>query len=132
MRYGMIQVLAYALDMGTFMLLMTGFKEHPVLANIAAKGVAGIFAFFVHRHFTFRSSAGSGKAQALRYFTLLGLNIPIASLLFTAGLYLINAPAAVKFTSDVACVAITYWISKRFVFNANVEPVGASERPKGI
>jgi putative flippase GtrA len=131
-RYGMIQVIAYALDMGTFVLLMTVVEDYPMPANVIAKLIAGLFAFFAHRHFTFQSTAGSSKTQSLRYFTLLGLNIPIASLLLTAGLYIIDSPVAVKCVSDVACVLITYWISKRFVFKAQAKSAPLSEGSKGI
>jgi putative flippase GtrA len=131
-RYGAIQLLAYALDMGTFLLLISLFKDEPVLANIAGKGVAGVFAFFLHRHFTFQSNRGSGKAQALSYFLLLAINIPIASALFSAGLYLVDSPATVKFVSDVACVVVTYWISKLFVFHSNGHTSAPSDRAKGV
>lgn len=117
-RYGAIQVLAYALDMGTFLLLLSVFNDQAVLANIAGKGVAGVFAFFLHRHFTFQSTGSSGKAQALRYFSLLAINIPVASALLGIGLFFVDNPTAVKFASDVVCVLMTYWISKLFVFRS--------------
>ncbi|WP_053146224.1 GtrA family protein [Pseudomonas sp. P97.38] len=128
-RYGAIQLLAYALDMGTFLLLLVFFRDEPVLANIAGKGVAGLFAFFLHRHFTFKSNQGNGKAQALSYFALLAVNIPLASALLSAGLYVVDHPSAVKFVADVACVFVTYWISKWFVFTAKTP---ASERPNRV
>ncbi|KAA0986942.1 GtrA family protein [Pseudomonas sp. ANT_J12] len=131
-RYGAIQLLAYALDMGTFLLLISLFKDQPVLANIAGKGVAGVFAFFLHRYFTFQSTRGSGKAQALSYFSLLAINIPVASALFSAGLYFVNSPTPVKFVSDVACVVVTYWISKLFVFSSDAHTSAASDRTKGV
>lgn len=121
-KYGVIQLLAYGLDMGVFLLLVLLFKDEPILANIAGKLIAGVFAFFLHRHFTFKSTHGSGKAQALRYFTLLAINVPVSSMVFTAGLYFINSPAPVKFASDVACVFLTYWISKLFVFHQATKP----------
>lgn len=118
-RYVAIQVLAYALDMGIFVLLLSLFSGQGVLANIIGKGVAGVFAFFVHRHFTFQSTGYSGKAQMLRYFTLLGINIPLASALLGVGLHFFDNPTAMKFASDVICVLMTYWISKNFVFHSN-------------
>lgn len=131
-RYGVIQLLAYVLDMGSFLLLMSLFKEEPVLANILSKGVAGVFAFFLHRYFTFQSTGGSGKAQALRYFSLLAINIPVASVLFSAGLYFVNSPTPVKFVSDVACVVVTYWISKLFVFHSDARKSAPSDRTEGV
>ncbi|UQI29299.1 GtrA family protein [Pseudomonas bijieensis] len=130
-RYGAIQLMAYGLDMGTFLLLMALSKDQPVLANIAGKGVAGVFAFFLHRHFTFQSSHASSKAQAVRYFSLLAINIPLASALFSVGLYFVNSPAAVKFVCDVACVVLTYWISKLFVFHADTRPPVSADRTEG-
>lgn len=130
-RYGAIQLVAYALDMGTFLLLMLLFQDQPVLANIAGKGVAGVFAFFLHRHFTFQSTGGSSKVQAVRYFSLLAINIPLASALFSAGLYFVNSPAPVKFVSDVVCVALTYWISKQFVFHSAARPPVPTDRAEG-
>lgn len=130
-RYGAIQLMAYALDMGTFLLLMALFKDQPVLANIAGKGVAGVFAFFLHRHFTFQSTGVGSKAQAVRYFSLLAINIPAASALFSVGLYFVNSPAPVKFVSDVACVVLTYWISKLFVFHSDTRPPTSADRAEG-
>ena len=130
-RYGAIQLMAYGLDMGIFLLLMVLFNDQPVLANIAGKGAAGVFAFFLHRHFTFQSSHGNSKAQAVRYFSLLAVNIPVASALFSAGLYFVNSPAPVKFVSDVVCVVLTYWISKLFVFHSDTPPPVPVDRAEG-
>lgn len=131
-KYGIIQVLAYALDMGSFLLLSLLLKDQPILANIAGKLIAGIFAFFLHRHFTFRSTSGSGKAQAIRYFSILAINIPVASTLFSAGLYFVNSPTPVKFSSDVACILVTYWISKLFVFNSPPQKPANTDCAKGL
>ena len=130
-RYGLIQLVAYALDMGAFLLLIALFEDQPVLANIAGKGVAGVFAFFLHRHFTFQSAHGSSKAQAVRYFSLLAINIPIASALFSVGLYVVDSPAPVKLVCDVICVALTYWISKLFVFHCATHPPVPADRAEG-
>ena len=130
-RYGAIQLMAYALDMGAFLLLIAFFEGHPVLANIAGKAIAGVFAFFVHRHFTFRSTHGSGKAQAVRYFSLLAINIPVASTLFSVGLYFVDSPGPVKLICDVLCVALTYWISKLFVFHSGTRPPVPADRAEG-
>lgn len=130
-RYGAIQLMAYALDMGAFLLFIALLEGHPVLANIAGKGVAGVFAFFLHRHFTFQATRGSSKAQAVRYFSLLAINIPVASVLFSVGLYVVDSPAPVKFVCDVICVALTYWISKLFVFHCDKHPPVPADRAEG-
>ena len=131
-RYGSIQILAYALDMGTFLILLSLFEGHPVLANIAGKGVAGLFAFFLHRRITFQSTGGSSRVQAVRYFSLLAINVPAASVLLGVGLYFFESPTVMKFVSDVACVLVTYWISKLFVFHSDNHDSALSERKKGL
>lgn len=128
LRYVTIQLLAYALDMGSFVLLTSLFKDDWVFMNIVGKVIAGMFAFFLHRHFTFESTQGSKKTQAVRYFSLLAINIPFSSALFTAGLHVLDAPAAVKFISDVLCVILTYWISKLFVFHRGMADHSSPDR----
>ncbi|MBV6750881.1 GtrA family protein [Pseudomonas chlororaphis] len=128
LRYITIQILAYALDMGSFVLLTSTFKNNWVIMNIAGKMIAGIFAFFLHRHFTFESTQGSKKTQALRYFSLLAINIPFSSALFTIGLHFLDTPTAVKFISDVLCVILTYWISKLFVFHLGTADHSSADR----
>lgn len=92
-------------------------KGEPVLMNVVSKITAGVFAFFLHRYFTFRSTKESKKIQALKYFSVLAINIPCSSAVFTLGLFFFNHPAVVKLLADIVCVAITYWVSKIFVFN---------------
>lgn len=131
-RYGVIQLFAYALDMGVFLLLHYALKDQPFLANVISKGGSGVFSFFLHRHFTFQSTEGSGRVQALRYFAVLSLNIPIASALFAAALYFIDNPALMKFASDLACVALTYWVSKFFIFRTSKKTPSPVDHAKDI
>ena len=117
MRYLLIQVLAYGLDMGGFILLFAHFGIDPLIANMAGKGLAGLFAFVAHRHFTFGVAKTSGKAQqAVRYFTLLALNIPFSALMLSAVLWVIPMAVIAKFVADVVCTFVSYWLSKHFVF----------------
>lgn len=116
-RYILIQILAYGIDMGSFQAALRFTAISPVCANVLAKLAAGLFAFLVHRHYTFQGAdTGSAHQQALKYFTLLGINIPIASGLLALLLQWLPSPTVAKFISDVICIAITYAISKRFVF----------------
>ena len=116
-RYVMVQVVAYGLDMGGFLLLITYATMEPLPANVIGKVLAGLFAFVAHRSFTFGVSGTSGtRQQAIRYFTLLTLNIPLSTLLLGASLWLIPFAVAAKFVADVVLVLLTYWLSKRFIF----------------
>ncbi|TKB26117.1 GtrA family protein [Desulfopila sp. IMCC35006] len=117
-RYIAVQVLAYGLDMGGFLIVFDYFGAGPIIANIVGKIVAGIFAFFVHRSFTFVvSREGRKTRQAAMYFLLLALNVPISSVVLSIVLMAITQPVFAKFIADVIFVIVTYWISKKFVFS---------------
>lgn len=116
-KYIGVQLLAYALDMSSFLLFAFLLDGQHVLANIFSKLFSGVLAFFLHRHFTFESTETSRKTQAVRYFALLTINIPISSGLLSLALAFIAPPAFAKFLSDTACTAITYWISKVAIFH---------------
>lgn len=116
-RYVAIQLLAYGIDMGVFLIVFKSGLTGPIEANALAKLAAGTFAFTAHRNFTFRVGERSSiRHQATRYFLLLILNIPIASIILALLLAWITQPVAAKFIADIVCVALTYGLSKRFVF----------------
>lgn len=116
-RYVAIQLLAYGIDMGLFLIVLHSGIAGPIWANVLAKITAGIFAFIVHRSFTFRVGDNTVMIQqAIRYFTLLALNVPFASGILALLLVWITQPVAAKLVADVACVALTYWLSKHLVF----------------
>ena len=116
-RYVAIQLLAYGIDMGLFLIIFKSGISGPIMANVLAKLAAGIFAFFVHRNFTFRVADSSPlRHQAIRYFVLLALNVPVASAILALLLVWIAEPVAAKFIADIICVALTYGLSKHFIF----------------
>jgi len=116
-RYLAVQVAAYGVDMGGFLLCTGVLGWPPGWANVLAKAAASVFAFACHRGFTFTgASSGSTRAQALRYFAVLALNVPLSSAVLLLLLHWIPVPAAAKFVADVLVLAFTYWVSKRFVF----------------
>ena len=89
----------------------------PIVANVAGKLAAALFAFTLHRRFTFEGAAeGSRRRQGVLYFLLLAANIPLSSAVLAVLLLWIPFPAAAKFASDVICFALTYLVSKHFVF----------------
>jgi putative flippase GtrA len=119
LRYLVVQLMAYVVDMGSFMLLLNLIIIDPITANILSKILAGIFAFILQRKFTFRVEAdGLLQKQAMRYFVILFINIPIASsILFLMLLWTPDAVRA-KLFSDIACVGISYLLSKYFIFSS--------------
>jgi putative flippase GtrA len=117
LRYLLIQVFAYGIDMGIFLLIIHSHLSGPIIANIASKLAAGCFAFVAHRRFTF-NVMGSGLVggQALRYFVVLAVNVPVASVILLFFLLWIPPPVVAKFLSDIVIVSLSYMLSKKFIF----------------
>jgi putative flippase GtrA len=111
-----VTFLAYALDMGTFLLLSHILGGQYIFANICSKLISAVFGYFLHRHFTFRSTEATGSKQAIGYFSLVAVNIPINTGLFSVLLTLVAPSALAKFIADVACLLMNYWISKVAIF----------------
>lgn len=128
LRYVGVQVVAYGIDMGSFLLFLHLAGFGPLTANVLGKLLAGLFAFFAHRAFTFAVPGADRQAsQALRYFLLLALNLPLSSLVLAALLQVIAAEVPAKFLADVVCVCLTYWLSKHYVFTRLGAPAAARE-----
>lgn len=117
LRYVFVQLVAYVLDMGGFILMFEFGDTDPIIANIFGKVTAGLFAFFAHRNVTF-DNAREGKTarQAGLYFLLLAINVPVSSAVFGVLLWIVPQPIAAKLMSDILCVALSYWLSRTYVF----------------
>lgn len=117
-RYVAVQLVAYAIDMGGFLLLVA-LQVAPLPANVVAKIVAGGFAFLVHRGFTF-CVAGTDRSahQLLRYALLLAINVPVATTLLALLLPWLQPPALAKFVADAACVALSFLATRHLVFRS--------------
>lgn len=117
LRYIAVQVVAYGLDMGGFLVALTLFGSGPVIANFFGKVAAGFFAFLAHRYFTFGvTQRGERGRQAAMYFGLLALNIPLSSAALSFVLLFVSYPIIAKLISDAICVFLTYWLSNKYVF----------------
>jgi putative flippase GtrA len=120
LRYLVVQLLAYILDMSTFFVFINYVLIDPIYANILSKSFAGIFAFIVQRKFTFRINQKKlARGQAIRYFFVLVVNIPIASFLLAMTLLFNLEAVFAKLLSDIACVGISYFLSKYFIFSSD-------------
>ena len=117
LRYLSVQLVAYAIDIGVFFLLFAPGLAAPALANVTGKIAAGLFAFFAHRHFTFRLGGRPGRAiEAVRYFALLAVNAPVSSLILLGFLAFIANVTAAKVASDVVAVGLTFALTRWLVF----------------
>ena len=116
-RYVAVQVATYALDMGIFLLLFVLAGWGAVAANVVAKILAGVFAFLVHRYFTFGvARAGKTGRQAVLYAALWALNVPMATGMLAFFLSFGIPAVTAKFAADVVCVGLNYWLSRNYVF----------------
>jgi putative flippase GtrA len=128
LRYLLIQVFAYGIDMGTFLFLLHFDLAGPIFANIGSKLAAGSFAFVAHRRYTFNvTESGFGGRQAVRYFIVLVTNVPVASAMLVFILIWVPLPVVAKFLSDIVMVALSYVLSKKFIFNLQSNPSSNSE-----
>ena len=121
-RYILVQLFAYVLDMGGFVFMFEFGKTDPIVANVFGKIAAGLFAFFAHRNVTFdHAREGKTARQASLYFLLLAINVPVSSAVFGVLLWIVTQPILAKMISDVLCVAVSYWLSRRYVFAKSVK-----------
>jgi putative flippase GtrA len=118
LRYLFVQVLAYVVDMCIFLIFLNWVASGPICANIFSKISAGFFAFMVQRKFTFKVASNELiQRQAFRYFTVLIINIPIASAILFLILLLISDKVIAKISADIVGVGISYLFSKYFIFS---------------
>lgn len=117
LRYLSVTGVAYALDMGLFLVLIHGFDFAPVTANVIAKIVAAVFGYAAHSIITFDGRKDDPHLkQAIRYFSLVAVNVPLNSAALALLLLVIPYPEVAKFTADVIFVVINYWISRKAIF----------------
>lgn len=116
-RYFVIQVAAYAIDMGAFLLLTASGACGPLPANAAGKLLAGLFAFFAHSRITFGSHThGNAREQFIRYMVLLGINVPLSSAVLSVCLHFIHFGGLAKVVSDGLCFGLTFLLARHVVF----------------
>ena len=134
-RYVAVQVAAYGLDIGLFLLLFALAGWGALVANVVAKILAGAFAFLAHRCFTFETARGGSQArQAILYVLLWSLNVPLATGLLAVFL-LPGVPVVIaKVLADVFCVGFNYVISRNYIFTGGRDfpsvPITSGERDR--
>jgi putative flippase GtrA len=115
--YVLVQLISYALDLSVFYCIYHFVGVEPVLANVVSRSVAGVFAFFGHRRFTFGAHVGENLSrQATLYFTSLLINIPISSLLLWTIMLAGTGAITAKLLADGCGVAINFVFSKFVTF----------------
>ena len=116
-RYLGIQLLAYVLDLATFLVILKLGFFGPFVANVVGKLAAGFFAFIAHRKFTFCTNVVADRnRQATRYFFLLMINLPLSAGVLAVVLIWLDQLVIAKVVADLVSVSVTYWLSKSFIF----------------
>ena len=116
-RYGLVGGLIYAIEYALYLLCIYKFVVEPVYSNALAKVIAGIVAYFLHRHFTFRKKTNDDvHSDLVKYMTCLLINVPLFGLIF----YLISLAGMniilTKVVADITCIMIAYLQTKYLVF----------------
>jgi putative flippase GtrA len=130
LRYLLVQIVAYGLDLGTFQALIATGVSGPVVANLIGKVPAGFFAFLAHRHFTFRVGGADGMHRdAIKYLLLLLVNAPLSSLILAGLLGVISHVTLAKILADVLSVGLTFTLTKYLVFARRPEARPSATAP---
>jgi len=117
-RYLLVQVFAYCIDYGIFVLSFLVFALDVLVSNVLSKLAAGAVAFFLHRYFTFSGRVRRAVLrEAIPYALILFLNIPIASGILVILSYIFPDLFA-KLLSDAICVAVNFLLSRLIVFRS--------------
>lgn len=88
-KFGLVGVSGYIVNLAVFTALLEGLGLHHLLAAIGAFGVAVSSNFCWNRHWTFRASGGHAGFQAARFFTVsiaaLVVNLAVLEALIEVG-----------------------------------------------
>ena len=117
-KYVGVQLVVYAVDLGGFWLFFAIAGTDVIVANVLGKLAAGLVGFVSHKHYTFRQGdSGRAVQEALTYFTLLAIHIPVSSGLLDLLLGVLP-PLPAKVLSDTICVALTFLLTRSMVFRS--------------
>jgi len=118
-KYAAVQVAGYGLDILVFSLSLRYLSSRPSVAYIIAKIIASIFAYLSHSNFTFRPHKPRNRinlSQAMSYFLLVAINVPLASVVLYALLLIVSSPYIAKILTDGVFFLVNYWVTRSFVF----------------
>jgi putative flippase GtrA len=111
-KFGLVGISGYLINLGVFALLSGSLGTHHILAAIGAFAVAVSSNFFWNRHWTFAAGHGHAGFQAARFFT-----VSIAALLIN--LVVLEALVGGTALGDLACQAIAVAVAMPFNFLGN-------------
>lgn len=122
-RYLLVGGVIYAIDILFFTGSVSVFgNEYYLAANIAAKTVAAVTGFFLHKHYTFNGEQHhNAHQQFLMYIGLFVFNILLSSVLIflLIGLLSLSSIPA-RIAVDVVVTVMAFIVSKKIVFRSRI------------
>lgn len=116
LRYNLVQIAAYGIELSTFFAMLWIWPSYLVMANVSAKAAAGCFAFFLHKYFTFKSNSKHNiGGEAGRYVLILIGNIFLGSFLLVMFVDVMPEWGG-KLLSDIISVGMTFLLTHHLVF----------------
>ena len=112
LRFGLVGISGYLVNLGVFALLTSNLGVHHLIAAVGAFCVAVSSNFFWNRHWTFAAGEGHAGFQAARFFA-----VSVAALLIN--LAVLEALIAGTSLGDLSSQAIAVAIAMPFNFLGN-------------
>jgi len=110
-------LVAFVFDLVLFSLFLKTFLFEPLFSNVLSKLIAGCFAFFSHRKFSFQMNGSVfSQKQAVNYIYILGINIPLSTIFLKFTLAFFSNSLIAKFFSEVVLFICNFIIAKYFIF----------------
>jgi putative flippase GtrA len=119
--YTLVQIAGMGVDYIFFILLIKFEVLSPLFANALGKCIGVMVAFNGHRRLTFPESALNKDAssiiiQALKYSSMLPMNIAVSSILLTSIISAGITAAVAKLVSDLITFILFFAVNKYLVF----------------
>lgn len=129
-KFGVVGVIAYVVDLGSFNVLRaTVFDDRPLTAKIVSTVLATTVAFFGNRQWTFRHRGRQDvRREYLLFFALNAVGLAIALSCLGVSHYLLGFDSALadNVSANVVGMALgtvfRFWTYRKFVFTAAPEP----------
>ncbi len=129
--YGIVQVLAFALELCVFAIALYTTETMIVASNLLGKAAAGGFAFVAHRMFTFRGEKKwSFTTQAGLYFVSLLANAGVSTCMLFVLVFFGFGPFSAKIVADVSLIVLTYTLTRQLIFSRK-QPAQSTQSTAG-
>lgn len=112
--YSLVQFISYGLDFFSFFLIFYLIGIDPIISNVIVKLIVSIFAYFMHKKYTYRGDSNN-KSMMLFAFSVF-LYIPISTAFLSLVILILPQAFIAKLTSDAILFLLSYKYNSYFVF----------------